>query len=131
MGDFLTRKRLLNFCQSQSVATRLLYIDIIHRFIYIYCTRLLYYYIYHYTVIYYLVFHYMRLYYIYALMWYYTMIYYAYMLFMRLYVIIRTYRAIILCDTVILCADTFKRLCAAVRKGKCDLLSKNIQNFFK
>ena len=96
---FLTRKRLLNFCQSQSAVAR--------------CIIL---YIYHYTIIYYLVFHYMRLYYIYALMWYYTMIYYAYRT-MILYYYVRMW-----CDTVILCADTFKRIFAADRKGKCDLL---------
>ena len=63
----------------------------------------------------------------YVILYYDILCFYALML---LYVIIRTYRATILCDTVILCADTFKRLFAAVRKGKYNLLSKNIQNFF-
>ena len=72
-----------------------------------------------------------------ALLWYYTMVYIGipfnaiicnYRAY-KSYYIMRYCRTMILyyymrmwCDTVILCADTFKRLFAAVRKGKCDLL---------
>lgn len=84
-------KRLLNFCQSQSVATRLLYIDIIHRQYYIYSHttyRVLYIMVlYRYIVRYYAI---MIL--CYDILWLYAL--------MQLYEIMRKYRAIILCDTV-------------------------------
>ena len=96
------------------------------------CSYRLYYIIFHYTAIYYYIRYTAILLYIilYAIMCYYgIMLWYTMVICFN--AIICNYRGSESYYIMPLCAGTFKRLfAAALMGGKCDLLSKNIQNFF-